>query len=67
MCVSQVTRLNEARPDYQPYNHIAHIAVLRTPLSVDDGTLTRTMKPRRPEIAKVYRAETEALVKRLRG
>ena len=37
------------------------------PLSVDDGTLTRTMKPRRPAIAKRHAAELERLLAQLRG
>ncbi len=46
---------------------MAHIAVLRTPLSPDDGTLTRTLKPRRTEIAKRYERELKQLLGRLRG
>ena len=34
--------------------HIRQIAVLDEPYSVEDGTLTRTMKPRRPAIAERY-------------
>lgn len=34
--------------------------------SVDDGTLTRTMKPRRPEILKKYAPEVARLSSRLR-
>ena len=37
------------------------------PLSVEDGTLTRTMKPRRPEIFKRYAKEVEELMQKLRG
>ncbi|KAG2449926.1 hypothetical protein HYH02_000030 [Chlamydomonas schloesseri] len=65
--LAEVTRLNAARPDYHPFDHVAHIAVLRTPLSPDDGTLTRTLKPRRPEIAKRYERELTQLLGRLRG
>lgn len=60
-------RLNSSRPDYHPYDHIAHIAVVRTPLSAEDGTLTRTMKPRRPEIMRRHAAAAEGLMRRLRG
>ncbi|GAX82801.1 hypothetical protein CEUSTIGMA_g10227.t1 [Chlamydomonas eustigma] len=38
-----------------------------TPLSIEDGTLTRTMKPRRPEIARKYSKEVAELLQRLRG
>lgn len=63
----QVAQYNKARPDYHAFEHVAHIAVLDRPLSVDDGTLTRTMKPRRAEIMKVYKTEVEGLLHRLRG
>ncbi|KAG2429023.1 hypothetical protein HXX76_011265 [Chlamydomonas incerta] len=65
--LAEVTRLNSGRHDYHPFDHVAHIAVLRTPLSPDDGTLTRTLKPRRPEIAKKYERELTQLLGRLRG
>ncbi|KAG1659137.1 hypothetical protein FOA52_013806 [Chlamydomonas sp. UWO 241] len=64
---AEVAKLNSARPDYQTCEHVAHVGVVRSPLSVEDFTLTRTMKPRRPEIARVYAKETAALLKRLRG
>lgn len=60
-------RLNSGRPDYHPFDHVAHIAVLRTPLSPDDGTLTRTLKPRRAQIAQRYERELTQLLGRLRG
>lgn len=41
--------------------------VVRSPLSVEAGTLTRTMKPRRPLIRSVYSQEVEQLMARLRG
>ncbi|EFJ49638.1 hypothetical protein VOLCADRAFT_120723 [Volvox carteri f. nagariensis] len=65
--LDEVARLNSSRPDYHHFEHVAHITVVRTPLSVDDGTLTRTMKPRRPEIMKRHAATAEALLARLRG
>ncbi|GLC36919.1 hypothetical protein PLESTB_000178300 [Pleodorina starrii] len=63
----EVSSLNSARPDYHVFEHVAHVAVVRTPLSVEDGTLTRTMKPRRPEIMKRHATAAEALLARLRG
>ncbi len=56
-----------ARPDYNHFEHLAHISVVRTPLSVDDSTLTRTMKPRRPEIMTRHAATVESLLAQLRG
>lgn len=40
--------------------------VVHSPLSVDDGTLTRTMKPRRPAIFQKYAAEVSELMQKLR-
>jgi hypothetical protein len=40
--------------------------VLRQPLSVDDGTLTRTMKARRPAIFAQHAAALQALLHQLR-
>jgi len=61
--------LNAARLDYTPEQHIAHVGVVVRGggLTPEDGTLTRTMKPRRAHIAAVYTPEVEALAHRLRG
>lgn len=63
----EVNRHNSARADYHHEDHVAHVAVLHAALSVDDGTLTRTMKPRRPAILQRYEGEVAALMHRLRG
>lgn len=60
-------RLNAARRGYQPHEHVAHVAVAAHPLSIEDGTLTRTMKPRRQEILKRYAADVDRLMHSLRG
>lgn len=62
----EVIRLNKARGDYHSYENIVHVAVMDKPLSVEDGTLTRTMKPRRPEIYKVYAKEVASMEAELR-
>jgi len=67
MLLAEVARLNQARVDYQSFEHISRVALARTPLSVEDGTLTRTMKPRRPEIFKAYKPQIDALLAQLRG
>jgi long-subunit acyl-CoA synthetase (AMP-forming) len=36
-------------------------------LSVESGTLTRTMKPRRQQIMQVYSQQVEQLLRKLRG
>mmetsp|Transcript_25990 Transcript_25990/g.56652 ORF Transcript_25990/g.56652 Transcript_25990/m.56652 type:complete len:725 (+) Transcript_25990:195-2369(+) len=67
LLVAEVARLNAQRGDYHPYEHVAHIAVVSPPLSVEDGTLTRTMKPRRNEVAKRYAVQVDRLLHQLRG
>eukprot|EP00798_Chlamydomonas_sp_ICE-L_P017421 gene17421-23723_t len=66
MYMKEVKKKNQSRPDYHPHEAITHITVMDRPLSVDEGTLTRTMKPMRPEIYKVYVKEVAALEKKLR-
>jgi hypothetical protein len=56
-------RLNTARS--LPLQ-VQAIAVLSSPLSVEDGTLTRTMKPRRPAIMQKYAEEVARLEAKLR-
>jgi long-chain acyl-CoA synthetase len=41
--------------------------VVRAPLSVEAGTLTRTMKPRRPVIQREFAPQVAKLMARLRG
>lgn len=62
-----MARLNAARLDYQPYEHIAHCRLVLQRLSPDDGTLTRTMKPRRDAIVAKYDKDVVTLMKQLRG
>jgi long-chain acyl-CoA synthetase len=64
---AEVLTLNRGRGDFRAWEHIAHIAVMGEQLSPDNGTLTRSMKPRRPEIMKRYSAQVEGLRGRLRG
>lgn len=54
------------RPASQP--KVAHVVVVvGASLSPDDGTLTRTMKPRRQQIVQAYAVPAAALLARLRG
>jgi len=66
LLLKEVTKHNGSRPDYHHEDHIAHVKVVRSPLSVDSGTLTRTMKPRRPAIFQQHAAEVQQLIKVLR-
>ncbi len=59
--------LAAARPDARPEEHVAKLVVVRAPLSPEDGTLTRTMKPRRGEVVKREAAAVARLMGQLRG
>ncbi|PSC68813.1 putative acyl-activating enzyme chloroplastic [Micractinium conductrix] len=48
------------------WEHVAAFEILSEPFSVEDGTLTRTMKPRRNEIFAKYSAEVARLEAHLR-
>ncbi len=48
------------------WEHVAAWKVLEKPFSVEDGTLTKTMKPRRAVIHEVYKNEIAALEAKLR-
>jgi long-chain acyl-CoA synthetase len=66
---AEVARLNAARHDFTPEQHVAHVSVVGRGggLSPEDGTLTRTMKVRRCAVADAYAQEVQALTARLRG
>ena len=49
-----------------PWEKVTDIEVIDKPFSVEDGTLTRTMKPRRPNIMQKYAHQVEELERRLR-
>lgn len=52
--------------DRSQWEQIAAFVLLKEPLSVDDGTLTRTMKPKRPAIFSKYATEIAQLQAALR-
>ncbi len=58
--------ISAALSDRPSYEHIAEFVVLPEPLSAEDGTLTRTMKPRRTQIFEKYATELEQLLRKLR-
>jgi long-chain acyl-CoA synthetase len=64
--LSEVTRVNEARPDREAWEAITALTALREPFSVEGGTLTQTMKLRREAVRERYATELDALLKRLR-
>jgi long-chain acyl-CoA synthetase len=48
------------------WEHVHHFVEVERPFSFEDGTLTRTMKPRRAEIMSSYAAEVAQLEAKLR-
>ena len=63
MVKAELAKVSATRP---PHERIAAFAILKEPFSADNGTLTRSMKVRRPIVMQKYTAEVEALKKRLR-
>lgn len=55
-----------ANRDRPAWEHVHQIHQVERPFSIEDGTLTRTMKPRRAAIMDVYAKEIEALEQYLR-
>lgn len=60
------SEINAALAGRAAHEHISEFVVLPQPLSPEDGTLTRTMKPRRPQIMDKYRPQLEQVLKKLR-
>ena len=60
---SEIAAAVSGRPQWE---QIAAFVLLKEPLSVDNGTLTRTMKPKRPAIFAKYAAEVSQLQAALR-
>lgn len=59
-------RLNSARLGYQDFERIAHVEIVTRPLSIEDGTLTRTMKMRRKQVMDMCASQAGALAEKLR-
>lgn len=56
----------EACKTRAPWEKVTAIQIIEKPFSFEDGTLTRTMKPRRPNIMQKYAQQIEELERRLR-
>ncbi|KAJ9507060.1 hypothetical protein QJQ45_004659 [Haematococcus lacustris] len=68
LLLDEVTKYNASRHGYKPEQHVAHVVVVTTgQLNPDDGTLTRTFKPRRLQISTKYAEEASRLLSQLRG
>lgn len=53
--------VNKATADRAPQDSVAAFVVLKQPFSAEDGTLTRTMKPRRQVIFDKYSKDLDKL------
>eukprot|EP01023_Acetabularia_acetabulum_P009027 TRINITY_DN13988_c0_g1_i1.p2 TRINITY_DN13988_c0_g1~~TRINITY_DN13988_c0_g1_i1.p2 ORF type:complete len:183 (-),score=47.35 TRINITY_DN13988_c0_g1_i1:121-669(-) len=62
----EIKRLVNLNPKFARWEHIAHFVVLPKQLSFEDGTLTRTMKPKREAILKMFRNEADEVLAKLR-
>ena len=63
MVRSEIAAALAGRPQWE---QVAAFVLLKEPLGVDSGTLTRTMKPKRPAIFEKYAAEIAQLQAALR-
>lgn len=53
--------INKATAERPPQDAVAAFVVLKQPFSAEDGTLTRTMKPRRQVIFDKYSKDLDKL------
>lgn len=63
--LQEIRKLERQNSSFMPYMRIADIQILNRPFSVEDGTLTRTMKVRRENVMKKYAADVQNLLSRL--
>lgn len=66
LAVVEISKLNRERLEAERYEVISGASVLREPFSVENGTLTQTLKLRRNAVHKLYEKEVSALLERLR-
>lgn len=64
--LDEIWQLERQNPSFVQHMHIAAIQVLDHPFSVEEGTLTKTMKIRRQAILEEYAQDVEDLQKRIR-
>ena len=64
--VGEIRILEQKNPSFVSHMHISAIRVLDRPLSIDDGTLTRTMKIRRAAVIEQFSTDVHFLTERLR-
>jgi len=64
--LNEIWKLERQNPNFVQHMHISAIQVLKYPFSVEDGTLTKTMKIRREAILEEYAKDVDDLQKRIR-
>lgn len=60
---SEIVQLTGGRPAREK---VSSIVILPKPLDREDGTLTQTLKPKRPAVYAKYSKELEQLMQKLR-
>jgi long-chain acyl-CoA synthetase len=58
--------INKATANRPHFERVSTFALLKEPLSVEAGTLTRTFKPRRPAIYAKYSKQVDEVLSKLR-
>ena len=66
VAMAEITKFNRQRIDAERFEVITAASVLHEHFSVENGTLTQTMKLRRNVVHKVYETEIAALLEQLR-
>lgn len=66
MALAEISKLNRERLDAERFEVISAATVLAVPFSVENGSLTQTMKLRRGAVRKLYEKEVQGLLERLR-
>eukprot|EP01024_Parvocaulis_polyphysoides_P045657 TRINITY_DN42774_c0_g1_i3.p1 TRINITY_DN42774_c0_g1~~TRINITY_DN42774_c0_g1_i3.p1 ORF type:complete len:339 (-),score=43.08 TRINITY_DN42774_c0_g1_i3:323-1339(-) len=62
----EIQKLVNKNPKFARWEHIAEFVILPTQLSFEEGTLTRTMKPKREAIRKKFEKEVNQVLSALR-
>lgn len=66
LALVEVKRMNDARPDRRMWEVFTAAQAVKTPFSVEGGTLTQTLKLRRSAVAEQYSDDLESLWDRIR-
>jgi long-subunit acyl-CoA synthetase (AMP-forming) len=66
VALTEISKLNRQRIDAERFEVITAASVLKEPFSIENGTLTQTMKLRRNAVYKLYEKEVSDLLAKLR-